>query len=1204
MAKTAWTERDERPGWDITYTNVGGRWRSWDPYSRMQAANRNHVARFNSQAFIAATTSKFEPNSEILYWATLCIKALQRGLNPPIDPAIDKILCREGLQPLPEGTTAGPLLQSALDDAAVWELEPTIELHIGMEKPFWKSLSDKEPSLLRWVTPQAPLEALSLIDDSENHHWVDFYFAHPGASPCVVELDGKEHHPEKSAVTDSARDSLLSRGKLDVFRLSWTDLNSNLGIDKLRTSLSVGSETASAIDRDGLREVLFAPTTVHRVCFGIVEGVVRGFLKAGEPWFIEINDSIGITNDVAGMVLDHIAAFDDLWGTGIVPDEISINGELWSRTDGNFLRTGLRTESDEVNLRISIDVDRPPHATLPDSEFPQIVIRHAFLGVDLPWIRSRSSERRNLTSGSSAVDGALRTLARSLFGHSEFREGQSEAIKLVLGGHDSLVMLPTGSGKSLVYQLSMLLRPGAAIVVDPIVALIDDQTLRLRQEGIERVAGMHAAVLADRKKRERMFADLSGGETYVVLISPERLQIESFRTALSAAASDHLINLIVVDEAHCVSEWGHDFRPAYLRLGRNLRRFTSGFDDVPPPMLGLTGTASPAVLRDVQRELSESGLPNDGALNLIKPLSFDRENLRYSIEGVDEGSQQSALLQLLQHEVPEALKIDSSEISNSNGRETQSGIIFVPHRTGKLGAIDVAKVLRNQLGAESVGFYFGTKPKKWDSPIAFDEFKRKSASDFIENRVPMLIATNAFGMGIDKPNIRYTVHLGFPRSIESFAQEAGRAGRDRKQSLCFLLTSLPSQGVASRLLDVVTDRSERLNFFELQRKRYDSNDLVRQLYFHYQSFPQLEDEFNLADLVMDEIVARGFLAGREVVEFDGSTLAASEAVKDEKKPIPRKKEFEKVLYRLGVLGIVDDYTWAPIGRDSDDSEALRVVFTVYRGDLEESALRNKLLLFAQRVDPGRRRSYERKIAEVEGTQVERIKQFLRMVVEITFRVIEPARLRALEEMYRLAIAGDSDEAIRGRINAYLGAGPLASILPSLIADAEVIETRKVISALETVPPLDEFEWAGASARQLEESPDHPIALIASALAQAWLPEGDPELFLTRTSQAFSGLTEYGVGDADGFHLFRWVLVQLGSQQDGRRSEWRALAWIAAGQHWLHVDDSLGLEDKMMSSSRTTALEKDAIRNRKQIRNAQDARGLVSTQILESDDGYE
>ena len=162
----------------------------------------------------------------------------------------------------------------------------------------------------------------------------------------------------------------------------------------------------------------------------------------------------------------------------------------------------------------------------------------------------------------------------------------------------------------------------------------------------------------------------------------------------------------------------------------------------------------------------------------------------------------------------------------------------------------------------------------------------------------------------------------------------------------------------------------------------------------------------------------------------------------------------------------------------------------------------------------------------------------------------------------------------------------------------------MISALETVPPLDEFEWAGASARQLEESPDHPIALIASALAQAWLPEGDPELFLTRTSQAFSGLTEYGVGDADGFHLFRWVLVQLGSQQDGRRSEWRALAWIAAGQHWLHVDDSLGLEDKMMSSSRTTALEKDAIRNRKQIRNAQDARGLVSTQILESDDGYE
>ena len=166
------------------------------------------------------------------------------------------------------------------------------------------------------------------------------------------------------------------------------------------------------------------------------------------------------------------------------------------------------------------------------------------------------------------------------------------------------MLLPTGAGKSLIYQLSGLLQPGVTIIVDPIVALIDDQERRLREEGIDRVSALHSGRGATPKERDDAYARR---KPRVRVPTPERLQSEPFREALSRAAAEQLINLLVVDEAHCVSECGHDFRTAYLRLGRTLRLLSRGPDNRLPTLLALTGTASPAVLRDVIRELQHPG---------------------------------------------------------------------------------------------------------------------------------------------------------------------------------------------------------------------------------------------------------------------------------------------------------------------------------------------------------------------------------------------------------------------------------------------------------------------------------------------------------------------------------------------------------------------------------------------------------------------
>lgn len=600
VTRIRWTERTPRLGWDVRYTLLGGRWRGADPLEHLDLRAADRVRRFSAQAFVACSDPVAAPTQDVAYWGTVCTKILQRGTNPAVSPHAEDLAggAPDGAG-LVESTTAAEVILRVAQGNVPWTLEPSVELHPTWEQPFLSVVERLRPDLLRWITPQVSLEALA-GDPGSTSRWVDFFLWHPAGVPTVIEVDGSGHSRQRGV--DRERDQLMDAARVQVLRLDGSE-----SVDQhllARRLAEVGVEAIGSSHESGsqdLRRAILGPASLHRFGYALIEAACRGFTKAGEPWVVDLDDPLGLVELAAGSVLDLLAAVDDLWGTGVVPREVQVGDTTWRRGNaGRFERSGTAPRPSAPDVRIVLDPDRPPHAALPVGLGAQIVIRHAFVPGRMSWSTPQSRERRNIDDPDSA-DGPLGVLVSDLFGLREFRDGQLPPIKRVLGGADCAVMLATGAGKSLIYQLASLLRPGIAVIVDPIVSLVDDQARRLREEGIDRVSALHAASLKRATSREAVYEAVATGESLFVFLTPERLQIQSFRGYLGGAADEQLVNLVVVDEAHCVSEWGHDFRTSYLRLGRNLRYLCRSADDVPPPVLALTGTASPAVLRDVLR---------------------------------------------------------------------------------------------------------------------------------------------------------------------------------------------------------------------------------------------------------------------------------------------------------------------------------------------------------------------------------------------------------------------------------------------------------------------------------------------------------------------------------------------------------------------------------------------------------------------------
>lgn len=321
------------------------------------------------------------------------------------------------------------------------------------------------------------------------------------------------------------------------------------------------------------------------------------------------------------------------------------------------------------------------------------------------------------------------TLLKKIWGYDGFRGIQREIITSVLEGHDTLGLMPTGGGKSIAFQVPALLRGGLCIVVTPLISLMRDQVNRLRSKGIKATCvhtGMaHADIL-------REYDNCILGHYQFLYLSPERLQSAPFLTKLPRMG----VGLLTIDEAHCISQWGYDFRPAYLRIAK-LRKLLPGV-----PVLALTATATPHVAADIRRQLLF------GADGQTFRMSFVRQNLAYKVERLGEQSVEDKVGTLLQH------------LRTTEG----STIVYTRNRkqTEELAATLVSQ------GIPALYYHGGL--------LAADRHERQKC--WIEGRVRVMVATNAFGMGIDKPDVRHVFHIDVPETIEEYYQEAGRAGRD------------------------------------------------------------------------------------------------------------------------------------------------------------------------------------------------------------------------------------------------------------------------------------------------------------------------------------------------------------------------------------------------------------------------------------------
>ena len=336
---------------------------------------------------------------------------------------------------------------------------------------------------------------------------------------------------------------------------------------------------------------------------------------------------------------------------------------------------------------------------------------------------------------------SLRFFLQNIFRKADFREGQFEILTRSLAQKPVIGLLPTGAGKSLCYQLSALLQPGVTFVIDPLRSLMFDQAENLKANRIDRIAFINSE--QETKEREKIIRQMGNGEFQIIFIAPERLQIKNFREELRRMTTAFSVPYVVIDEAHCVSEWGHDFRTSYLNLASTVQAFCR-FRNIPPTIVALTGTASYAVLTDIQREI---GIGDEEAK--IYPSTFDRKELQFSLYTVPSNQKQSQLLDVL-NVVPNQFSMNVDSFYEPNGRHTHSGIVFVPHVNGAFGE-NVRTFLSHELDIP-VEFYSGTVPKTFEPNLNHNErerywnaHKRSVQQRFKTNEFPLLVSTKALG---------------------------------------------------------------------------------------------------------------------------------------------------------------------------------------------------------------------------------------------------------------------------------------------------------------------------------------------------------------------------------------------------------------------------------------------------------------------------
>jgi len=1041
-------------------------------------------------------------------------KLLTRGDHPPLHPASENILLSLlGHQKLMVSSRIpgdiAPRLSKRIrisqdrsvpplpDDALLDNYGDSDE-----EKKFLEWINKNWLNVARWVIPQASFDLILRAHGvvAESCRRCDFVVNAPGVKPFVVEIDGLQHQDQ--SMLDDERDGLLASAGFQTIRITTAEIRAGNG-DRLNEISELLADSLQPADR--YEEAFWSPIQTHRLILALLEGCARGFL-AGKTWAVKVQDPTGHAADLIGPYLDVLFSLDSLWGSkGVAPDVVKLEtGGIWLEyaKDENGSYISSEGEESELDLIIRLEPGHTSTNKLPAfSDEPTIVVRSAAPPVQIANPPIGTTTQIPVRATSNEARKSLVKILQAIFAKNDFLPGQYEALSEVLEGRDCTVLLPTGAGKSIIYQMAGLCLPGRTLVIDPINALIEDQRLGLNLHGINRTIGISSAT-TKRGLGKQLLSAVSNADSYFTFISPERMKSQAFRSALREMTSLAPVNLVVVDEAHCVSEWGHDFRTAYLGLGDVLRDHCKDSAGTPPPILALTGTASRAVLRDVLFQLR---MVERTANSVVRPKTFDRKELNYRVKLAKPESAAADLRGVLKS-LPAAFGESAQTFFEPDGENTYSGLIFCPTVNGYHGVVETSAEIKDIM--PSTRMYGGNKPRSLGN-VNWDVVKQNNANAFKNNYVTTLVSTHAFGMGIDKPNIRWVIHYGLPNSIESYYQEVGRAGRDRREAHCALILTEFDEGRNQSLLSETIDLESARTINDVTRAAKD--DVVQLMWFHLGTYGGIESEHFSLNQVAEILAPTGVM--RKV----SLPFGESQSKKGVKKGL--EKEREKALHRLTILGVVADYTVEYGSRE----------FVVTVNGVRPDEVVNNLLTFVERSQPGRTEALAQRVNKDYRKVVDAIDSCGLALMEFVYDTIERSRRRSSREMWLAARDSaskgqDADKELRRRILDFLSEGDLMPGIEALVDSQEFsyVKWQQLWGLMTSAN--DAREWRAASARLLASYPGHPGLLAGRGLAELIDMDGSLSEFEFNLLQSLEeSVKNYGVSSKELIEFGKWLL---------------------------------------------------------------------------------
>ncbi len=750
-------------------------------------------------------------------------------------------------------------------------------------------------------------------EDNRNfiNQQVDFYL--PQAK-LVIEIDGQQHKTDEiTRISDAIRDNYLAGQGITTIRIDTVELQNGSYKEKVKLILEHLSRfdrlltfyknACEKIEENQMSETeiktKLLPTAIIRFQVLLIELLTHNYLSLKENWNFNIisNEDLGEFPELA--IKDLLIWLDNLYQLK--------NKKSLEKPNFTVNITTNKSEFTPSTKTINIDFSLFKRYTDENKLSPDIIyLRTDYFDIvkDKNYFRVSTTEpiNYNITDEDKAV---LEFFLDNIFDKPKFREGQFPIISNTLNRKDTIGLLPTGGGKSLCYQLPCLLQPSINFVVCPIKSLMYDQNENLVNILVTNVSFITSDL--DKNERRQIETDFEQGRYLFVWISPEKFQISSFREKITSIVANFSIAYAVVDEVHCLSEWGHDFRTSYLNLAKTIDKLSPKDENGEGKIkfIGLTATASVNVLKDIKIEFSRRKQRLEDE-NIKSLLDYSRKELQFEVIN-DNGNKSKQL---------ETLIKDLAKKEGFTETDEKAGLVFTPNINGAYGCYPVSNKL-NSLYQNKVSWFSGDIPKRnvYDDngrktgtePVMqraeFNKYKLQIQKDFKKDKYQILVATKSFGMGIDKQNIFYTFHYGLPSSVEALYQEAGRAGRWDKNKQgnkdkigkCYVLYSPETydNNRVDRLFHKDTTFSEMKQISE--EVNWDGKDIFKQVFLFTQGQNDIQVDFN----IILSVIKYYFKAETKVRIFWNDAYSKLKI---------NDSTLQKAIYRLSLLGIISDWT--------------------------------------------------------------------------------------------------------------------------------------------------------------------------------------------------------------------------------------------------------------------------------------------------------